>query len=849
MKNKFTKAKIFFLLVHLVFAGLHFQSSAQVLCGTDVLHSRKMVEDSLYRNQQLAFRKEIQGIIENQKLHALQSTAKTKQVFTIPLVFHVLHLGESIGTGTNVSDAQIQSAVAAMNDRFRGVNGIGTDTEIEFCLAVQDPSGCYTTGINRVNASNIPNYPTKGISLNNTCGAVDEYVLKDLSKWTSYYYYNVWVVNLIDCSTLGASGFASPPSGTPYDGTVILASALNSVSSTLTHELGHGLGLWHTFEGDFGNAVCPTNSNCLTDGDQICDTPPHKQSDCGTSNPCTSSGNWDNSKDNYMSYCGQQNRFTADQKMRMRATFVGFPRALLLLSKGCSPSNFASLISKTDVSCAGACDGTVTITPTCASTYTYSWSNGNSTNAQSGLCGGTYTLTITDATNVTATIPVTIAEPTAITATPVVNGTSCNGTSDGSISLHVSGGVPFTCGSNFTVGIGNGTVVSSNTQYPAPFGNSKWGAKNQLFFHQSEIQTAGFTSGKIQSVSLHVASISGTNSYKNFEIQMKAIPNVGSLTVMQSGLQTVFGPQTVTINTGWNTFYFTNPLQWNGATSVLLQFCFNDTVSTFNSPVYCSTTAFKSVVYVAKDSVGVCNLLPASSISSFRRPNVRFGVCNDSLNYQYQWSNGQTGNSITGLDTGNYAVTVRDANGCFTTSMNTVSQNIATADAGADAFIFLGNTAVLGGNPTATGHPPYTYSWSPSIGLNAVSVSNPLATPAVTTTYSVAITDSSFCTAFDTVTVFVSTGTGISEPKLKGKIKVYAPDGEENLEVKSDAILNGLYSIQIFNALGKKCYASEISLVNQVMNHKISTAELKAGFYIVSVTANKEVEFVKICRQ
>jgi hypothetical protein len=828
--------------------ALNFAAFGQNFCGTSELHQKRMQQDSAYRIQQFEFEKNIQQIIQNQKNAPANGAAKVKQIYTVPLVFHVLHLGEAIGTGTNVSTAQIQSAIAGLNDRFRGINGIGVDTEIDFCLATQDPSGCFTTGINRIDASGIPNYASKGISFNNTCGAVDEVVLKDLSKWSTYYYYNVWVVNLIDCSSLTISGFASPPSGTAYDGTVILASALNSVSTTLTHELGHGLGLWHTFEGDFGNTVCPSNTNCLTEGDLICDTPPHKQSDCGVSNPCASTGVWDNSKENYMSYCGQTNRFTADQKVRMRAAFGGFPRSLLLVSKACISSNFASIISKTDVSCEGVCDGTVSVIPTCPSTYTYSWNNGSSSNTQSGLCGGTYTLTLTDAANVSATIPIIIGEPPAITAIPNATGRSCNGTNDGSIQLQVSGGVPFSCGSNFTHEIGNGTVVSSNTQFPAPFGNSKWGAKHQLFFHQTEVQSGNFTSGKISSVALNVASLSGTTSYKNFEIKMKQIPNVGSLTVLQGGLQTVFNSQTVTISTGWNTFYFNNPFQYTGTGSIILQFCFNDSVSTFNSPVVSTTTPFKSVVYITKDSAGVCDLQPIVAPSAFRRPNVRFGVCNDSLNYAYLWSNGETGNSLSGLDTGLYVVIVRDANGCLTTATSTVNQNFSIANAGSDAFINLGNAAILGGNPSATGTPPFQYTWSPSIGLSSVNAANPFANPAVTTTFVLSVLDSSFCLDSDTVTVFVSTGTNVDELSLNDSIELFTDRNSDSFVLKGKALPNGEYSLKIYDAVGKKCFESNLNINNNQLNSRVNTAQLSKGFYFVSITSGNQTKVLKYWR-
>lgn len=64
-------------------------------------------------------------------------------------------------------------------------------------------------------------------------------------------------------------------------------------------------------------------------------------------------------------------------------------------------------------------------------------------------------------------------------------------------------------------------------------------------------------------------------------------------------------------------------------------------------------------------------------------------------------------------------------------------------EAGAERSICKGNTTLLGGSPTASGGSSYTYSWSPSLNLNDASDSNPLASPVVTTTYTLTVTSGS----------------------------------------------------------------------------------------------------------
>jgi gliding motility-associated-like protein len=104
-----------------------------------------------------------------------------------------------------------------------------------------------------------------------------------------------------------------------------------------------------------------------------------------------------------------------------------------------------------------------------------------------------------------------------------------------------------------------------------------------------------------------------------------------------------------------------------------------------------------------------------------------------------------------------FYVTVTDAKGCISIDSVTVTQNTApTANAGADTTICEGFGVILGGTPTTTsGTGPFQYSWTPTQGLNNNNTANPLATPLVTTVYSVLVTDSNGCQITDNITVTV----------------------------------------------------------------------------------------------
>jgi PKD repeat protein len=267
-------------------------------------------------------------------------------IITLPVVVHIVHNGEQVGQGRNISAAQVASQLEVLNEDFRratGTNGfnnnpVGADIEIEFCLASLGPNGVELSeaGIHRYNGNKAAWTRTD-----------IEGFLKPNTIWNPNDYLNIWTVDFEGESEL-LLGYAQFPSesaltGLPTsggsastDGVVVRYSSFGSSEKgsfsvmsppynkgrTLTHEVGHWLGLRHIW----GDGPCGSD-------DFVTDTPEAAEPTRGCPAGKTSCGSVDMVQ-NYMDYSDDacMNIFTKGQKSRILAVMELSPRRKSLIN-------------------------------------------------------------------------------------------------------------------------------------------------------------------------------------------------------------------------------------------------------------------------------------------------------------------------------------------------------------------------------------------------------------------------------------------------------------------------------------------------------------------------------------
>jgi gliding motility-associated-like protein len=377
-------------------------------------------------------------------------------------------------------------------------------------------------------------------------------------------------------------------------------------------------------------------------------------------------------------------------------------------------------LSKTDLSCFGANDGSITVDTSALGgipTYHYNWSPaGPDAPVNSGLAAGTYSVTLTDAAGCTAHGTITLNQPDSLKVNPIIFDVRCNGHQNGRIDINVSGGT---------------TPYTYNWSGPASFSSS-----NQ----------------NIDSLSGGAYNLTVTDAHGCTFLVTYNVNEPAALSTVMSGTNVncfgaATGSATVNISGGtlpynilWSTFGTTSTISSISAGNYTV------IVTDDNGCVKTDRITITEAPEIVLQNIAVVNVLcPGAKTGA-----ISFSVRGGSPGYHYAWSGGVSGtNSVSSLAAGHYTVTVSDDSGCFVIHDFDITQP--------PAFI----TGITGNNPTCNGNAtgfavisvsggtlPYTYNWSTTpaqTGLMAINLAGG--------TYYVTVTDYNGCTVNDTVNI------------------------------------------------------------------------------------------------
>ncbi len=263
-------------------------------CATDVLMQKYITDNHL------------EAVYAQEKLNKQNTSSipdNNKTIKTIPVVFHVVYnpnIPASAQVNTKISTAVINSMIARLNDDYSkstttGVRsafqGLIANTNIQFCLANKDENSAATTGI--VRKTTTQSYFDESSSSSVNGSDAMKTTANGSLGWNHLKYVNIWLCDITNnmnlCSTgctvgyayLGTTSQSTLPNiqgGIMIDGIVLdynmgvfenAGTADLTISKSISHEMGHYLGLEHTFG---------TNSNAcnLSNDDGFSDTPPIK---------------------------------------------------------------------------------------------------------------------------------------------------------------------------------------------------------------------------------------------------------------------------------------------------------------------------------------------------------------------------------------------------------------------------------------------------------------------------------------------------------------------------------------------------------------------------------------------
>jgi gliding motility-associated-like protein len=335
--------------------------------------------------------------------------------------------------------------------------------------------------------------------------------------------------------------------------------------------------------------------------------------------------------------------------------------------------------------------------------YTYLWSGGQTSEDLANIAAGNYTQTVTDGNGCSVVNNYTVTEPTVLNV--AINNTtnvSCNGLSNGSVATTISGGtLPF------TYAWSNGATTANLINIPAG---------NYILTVTDANGCTATVSSTITEPAILTLQLTGNNP-------LCFAAATGNVNAVVNG-----GTTPYTYN--WN----------NGATTQNIS---NVSAGNYSLVVTDANNCFvqQAIILISPTALNVIGSITNVSCNGNNLGAVTLNVSGGTTPYNYLWSNNTTVQNLTGVNGGNYTVTVTDGNGCSVVNSYTVTEpsvlNAVISNTTNVSCNGLSNGSIF--TTISGGTLPYTYSWS-----NGSTTANLVNTSAGS--YTVTVTDANGCT-------------------------------------------------------------------------------------------------------
>ncbi|MBW8051639.1 MAG: PKD domain-containing protein [Cytophagales bacterium] len=406
---------------------------------------------------------------------------------------------------------------------------------------------------------------------------------------------------------------------------------------------------------------------------------------------------------------------------------AGAYQVIVTDNNGCEDSSVVSItepvlnsgiISSTDATCNGVCDGFATASASGDNTpFTYQWDDPGSqtTTTATGLCAGTYNVVVTDSIGCTDTSTAIIGEPPLLTS-GISDSTmaSCGGVCDGSATVTPAGGTsPYT------------------------------------YAWDDPLTQSDSTAINLCAASYNVIVTDNNGCNDTSSVTITEPPALAlSMSSEDATCDSVNGKAIVSVSGGSSPYTYL----WDDSLGQT-----TDTATGLFAGVY-SVVVTDAIGCSDSGSVGVNNLLAGTaSISVISDVSCNGGsdgsatvsMTGGNAPFTYLWDNGETTDTAITLAVGSHSVTVTDAVGCIATDVATINQpspmilTPSAVDANCGQADGQACVSASGGTPF------YTFLWDSAAGFQTASCAANL--PAGT--YSVTVTDANGCVAGAAVTV------------------------------------------------------------------------------------------------